>query len=384
MFRGNIGIGSIFGIPLEINVSWFLTLALFTVLLGAQVYPDFVRDQPAWFYWSLAFVSGVFFFASIIIHELAHSIVAKRSGIPVRAITLFMLGGVSPITREARRPAVEFVMAVVGPLTSVLLSAIFLGLAFMPGLRDNRTEVMWEWLFLMNISLAVVNMAPGFPLDGGRVLRSALWGITGNYRRATQWASFVGRAMAYALMAVGLLAVVQVIDWFDPFSGIWFVLVGLFLDNAARQSWRQTQMLEELRTRRASSVMQTLLPRVEPDIDLLQAMSRFYHPEHGLCAFVVDPEQDRVVGMVTDAELNQVPRDRWPQVRVGQVMRPVGAVATASGETDLASVLEQMDGTQQTHVPVVEDGRLMGWVSRARIAATPPPRLPHQQRVAGR
>jgi CBS domain-containing protein len=262
-------------------------------------------------------------------------------------------------------------MAVVGPLTSVLLSVIFLGLAFTPGLRDNRTEVMWEWLFLMNLSLAVVNMAPGFPLDGGRVLRSALWGITGNYRRATQWASFVGRAMAYGLMAVGLLAVVQVIDWFDPFSGIWFVLVGLFLDNAARQSWRQTQMLEELRTRRASSVMQTLLPRVEPDIDLLQAMSRFYHPEHGLCAFVVDPEQDRVVGMVTDAELNQVPRDRWPKVRVGQVMRPVGAVATASGETDLASVLEQMDGTQQTHVPVVEDGRLMGWVSRARIAATP-------------
>lgn len=371
MFRGNVRIGSVFGIPLEINVSWLVTLGLFTVLLASQVYPGFVRDEPTWFYWALALVSGVFFFASIVIHELAHSIVARRSGIPVRAITLFMLGGVSQITREARRPAVEFVMAIVGPLTSVALAGIFLGLAFTPGLRDNRTEVMWEWLFLMNLSLAVVNMAPGFPLDGGRVLRSAIWGITGNYRRATQWASYVGRAMSYALIGLGLLTAVQVIDWFDPFSGLWFVLVGLFLDNAARQSWTQTRMLEDLRTRRASSVMQTLLPRVEPDADLLQAMSRFYHPEHGLCAFVVDPESERVVGMVTDAQLEAVPRDCWTQVRVSDVMQPVNTVATASAEADLASVLEQMDGNQQTHMPVVENGRLMGWVSRALIARTP-------------
>lgn len=366
MFRGNIRVGAVLGIPLEFNLSWLVTLALFTFLLGDQVYPDVLRDQPAWFSWLLAAISGVFFFASIIIHELAHSLIARRSGIPVRAITLFMLGGVSQITREARRPLVEFVMAIVGPLTSIALAGVFLGLAYAPGLRDNRTEVMWEWLFLMNLSLGIVNMAPGFPLDGGRVLRAALWGITGNYRRATHWASLCGRGLGYALIAGGFLVLLRVAPWLDPFSGIWLILVGFFLDNAARQSWAHTRLLEDLRTRPASSIMQTVLPRVAPDVDLLQAMSRYYHPRDGMCAFVVDGDE-RVLGMVTEVQLARVPRDRWPSVPVGAAMQPADEIITTTSDADLASVLEEMDGSQQTQLPVLEDGRLTGWVSRARL-----------------
>jgi Zn-dependent protease/CBS domain-containing protein len=361
-----VRVGSLFGIPLEINASWLITLAFFTFLLGDQVYPDVVRDEPTWFYWLIAAISGIFFFASIIIHELAHSIVAKRSGIPVRAITLFMLGGVSQITREAGRPLVEFVMAIVGPLMSIVLAGLFLGLAYTPGLRDNRTEIMWEWLFLMNLSLGIVNMAPGFPLDGGRVLRAALWAVTGNYRRATQWASYVGRGLGYALIAAGFLFLLRLLPWLDAFSGIWLILVGLFLDNAARQSWAHTRMLEDLRVHRASSVMQTVLPRVEPNVDLLQAMSRFYHPRYGLCAFVVDGDE-RVMGMITDVQLARVPRDRWQAVPVRAAMQPAADIATTTPDADLASVLEQMDGAQQTQLPILEDGRLTGWVSRARI-----------------
>ncbi|MBF6600960.1 MAG: site-2 protease family protein [Dehalococcoidia bacterium] len=366
MFRGNIRVGAVLGIPLEFNLSWLITLALFTFLLGDQVYPDVLRDEPAWFSWLLAAVSGIFFFASIIIHELAHSLIARRSGIPVRAITLFMLGGVSQITREARRPLVEFVMAIVGPLTSIALAGVFLGLAYAPGLRDNRTGVMWEWLFLMNLSLGIVNMAPGFPLDGGRVLRAALWGITGNYRQATRWASLCGRGLGYALIAGGFLVLLRVVPWLDPFSGIWLILVGFFLDNAARQSWAHTRLLEELRTRPASSIMQTVLPRVAPEVDLLQAMSRYYHPRDGMCAFVVDGDE-HVLGMVTDVQLARVPRDRWPSVPVGAAMQPADEIATTTSGADLASVLEEMDGSQQTQLPVLEDGRLTGWVSRARL-----------------
>jgi Zn-dependent protease/CBS domain-containing protein len=368
MSRGNFRIGAIFGVPLEVNASWLITLALFTFLLGDQVYPDVLSGQPMWFYWSLAVVSGIFFFASIIIHELAHSLIARRSGIPVRAITLFMLGGVSQITREAARPLVEFVMAIVGPLTSIALAGVFLALAYTPGLRDNRTEIMWEWLFLMNLSLGIVNMAPGFPLDGGRVLRAALWAVTGNYRLATQWASYVGRGLGYALIGAGFLFILGILPWLDAFSGVWLILVGLFLDNAARQSWAHTRLLEDLRSHNVSSVMQTVLPRVEPEVDLLQAMSRYYHPRYGLCAFVVDGDE-RVMGMITDVELARVPRDRWPGVPVRAAMQPAADIATTTPDADLASVLEQMDGAQQTQLPILEDGRLTGWVSRARITS---------------
>lgn len=366
MFRGSFRVGALFGVPIEVNASWLITLSLFIFLLGSAVYPSVLDGQPLWFYWTLAAVSGIFFFASIIIHELAHSVIARRSGIPVRAITLFMLGGVSQITRDARRPLIEFVMAIAGPLTSVALAGIFLGLAYTPGLRENRTQVMWQWLFVMNLSLAIVNMAPGYPLDGGRVLRSALWGITGNFRKATQWASYVGRALGYALIGAGMLVLVRVIPWFDAFSGVWFILVGLFIDNAARVSWARTRLLDDLRAHPASSVMQTVLPRIEPDLDLLQTMSRYYHPRYGLCAFVVDGDE-RVTGMVTDAELARVPRDRWPGVRAGAAMQPAAAIITTSPDADLASVLEQMEAADQTQMPIVEDGRLTGWVSRARI-----------------
>lgn len=366
MFRGNFRFGSVFGIPLEVNASWLLTLGLFTFLLGDSVYPDLLAGQPSWFYWTLAFVSGIFFFASIIVHELAHSLIARRAAIPVRAITLFMLGGVSQITREARRPLVEFVMAIAGPLTSVLLAGLFLGLSYTPGLRDNRTEVMWQWLFVMNLSLAIVNMAPGFPLDGGRVLRAALWGVTGSYRRATQWASYAGRGLGYALIAGGALTLLRVIPWLDPFSGAWFILVGLFIDSAARSSWQHARLLDDLRAQKAASVMQTVLPRIEPGIDLLETMSRYFHPRYGLCAFVVDGDE-RVQGMVSDVELARVPRSRWPIVTASAAMQPAHAIATATPDTDLGSVLETMEEAQQTQLPILESGRVTGWVSRARL-----------------
>jgi CBS domain-containing protein len=233
-------------------------------------------------------------------------------------------------------------------------------------LRDNRTEVMWEWLFVMNLSLAIVNMAPGFPLDGGRVLRAALWGVTGNYRRATQWASYAGRGLGYALIAGGVLVLLRVLPWLDPFSGAWFILVGLFLESAARSAWTHARLLDDLRAQTAGSVMQTVLPRVEPGVDLLETMSRYFHPRYGLCAFVVDGDE-RVQGMVSDVELARVPRQRWPIVTASAAMQPAHTIATGTPDTDLGSALEAMEAAQQTQLPIVEGGRVTGWVSRARL-----------------
>ncbi len=311
-------------------------------------------------------MSGLLFFASIIVHELAHSLVAQRYGIPVRAITLFMLGGVSQITKEAKRPLVEFVTAIVGPLTSFLLAAIFVGLALTPGIHGGRIGIMFEFLFVMNLSLGVVNMAPGFPLDGGRVLRAATWGITGNYRRATFVASMCGRALGFALMALGLLVFLRVFTWFDQFSGAWFVLVGLFLDNAARQAWTQLEVLETLRKYRTSNVMRTLLPTVPETTTVLEAVGRYFDPHFGLCAFIVD-DDERVLGMLSDAEAARVPKERWATTYAPQAMTPTGDVQTIGPEADLATALEQLESARQLQLPVVDAGRIVGYVSRMRI-----------------
>jgi Zn-dependent protease/CBS domain-containing protein len=362
----NYRIFSLFGIPIEINPTWLFTLAFFVYILGGELYPEALDDEPAWFLWALALVSGLLFFASIIVHELAHSLVAQRYGIPVRAITLFMLGGVSQITREAKRPFEEFSTAVVGPLTSFLLAGVFVGLAFTPGLSGSRIGIMFEFLFVMNVSLGVVNLAPGFPLDGGRVLRAATWGITGNYRRATFVASTCGRALGFVLMALGLLVFLRVFTWFDQFSGAWFVLVGLFLDNAARQAWAQVEAMETLRKYRTSNVMRTMLPTVPETTTVLETVGRYLDPHFGLCAFIVD-EDERVLGMLSDAEAARVPRDRWATTYAPQAMTPTSDVQTIGPEADLAMALEELESARQLHLPVVDAGRIIGYVSRMRI-----------------
>lgn len=366
MFVRNYRIFSLFGIPIEVNPSWLFTLAFFVFVLGNDLYPGALEDEPAWFLWALALVSGLLFFTSIIIHELAHSLVAMRYGIPVRAITLFMLGGVSQITKEAKRPLIEFNTAVVGPLTSFLLAGMFLGLMFTPGVGSGRAGVMFDFLFVMNLSLGVVNLAPGFPLDGGRVLRAAIWGLSGNYRRATYLAALCGRALGFALMATGLLVLVNVIPWFSPFSGAWFLLVGLFLDNAARQAWRQVEVLETLRKYRASNIMRTMLPTVPETTTVMEAVGRFFDPHFGLCAFIVD-EQDHVLGMLSDLEAARVPKDRWATTYAPQAMTPVQDVQTVESDDDLATTLEQLEGARQMQIPVVDAGRIVGYVSRIRI-----------------
>src|SRR5690606_19183089 len=164
--------------------------------------------------------------------DLAHSVIALRYGIPVKSITLFIFGGVSQIGGEAKRPRHEFLMAIVGPLTSLVMAGLFLGLWFLVGAKDDSpVMIVLEWLFLMNLIIAAFNMAPGFPMDGGRVLRSLIWGVSGNLFRATRLATLVGRSMGYSLMFIGALAFTGIFsEYLSPWSGLWFALLGLFLE----------------------------------------------------------------------------------------------------------------------------------------------------------
>ena len=245
----SLRIGRIFGIPIEIHASWLLAFALITYLMSnllGQPYGLFGRPQPVWpetQRWSLALITSALFFLSVLAHELTHSVVAKRWGIPVRKITLFVFGGVSQLAHEARRPMIEFTVAVVGPLSSLALSGVLAGLWLL--LREAYGPLGEVLLILawVNLSLAVFNMLPGFPLDGGRVLRSAIWGLTGSYWRATQVSARAGQLLGISMIAGGILSMILANRW----EWAWTALIGAFLLSAATGAYRQEKEREKLK-----------------------------------------------------------------------------------------------------------------------------------------
>jgi Zn-dependent protease len=365
--RPSVKLGSVFGVPIGLNFSWFLTFGFVILTLAIRVYPDVFPDSSTWLYWFMAVISGVLFFASILTHEMAHSLIAKAYGIPVKGITLFIFGGVSQITREAARPLAEFIMAFAGPATSVLLAGAF-GLLwwFTGAAEDKPVPVMLEWLWLMNLFLGVFNLTPGFPLDGGRILRSILWGVTGNYRRSTHWASRIGQLMAYGLMAVGFAGIIRLIPWLDPVGSLWLIVLGMFLDSAARQSWRQVRALEFLKTFRARDVMTTDFRTSEAEAPIAEALTGNSTAQGAGCVFVM--EDERVVGLVQANAFHNLKRDRWQTTSVGALMTPASGVRVVGPEEDAASILQTLEAEDLSCLPVVEAGRLLGIVNREAVA----------------
>jgi Zn-dependent protease len=365
--RSSVKLGSIFGVPIGLNYSWFFTFGFVILILAIRVYPDVFPDSGARLYWPMAVISGVLFFASILTHEMAHSLIAKAYGIPVKGITLFIFGGVSQITREATRPLAEFIMAFAGPATSVLLAGVFGLLWWLTGAGEGEPlPVVLEWLWLMNLFLGAFNLAPGFPMDGGRILRSALWGLTGNYRQSTRWASRVGQLMAYTLMAIGFAGVVHLIRWMDPVGSLWLIVLGMFLESAARQSWRQVRTLEFLKTVRARDIMTTDFPTIEARASVAEVLSANPVALRAGCLFVM--EDERVVGFIQAGALRSLSRDRWQTTPAGQLMTPSSRVRVVGPDEDAASILQSMEAEDLPGLPVVEDGRLLGLVSRESVA----------------
>jgi Zn-dependent protease/predicted transcriptional regulator len=381
--NSNFQVARIMGIPIVINASWLLTLAFVTSLLAIDVYPSIIppgspyRDDYV-LHWVMALVSGLAFFLSVILHELAHSFVAKRQGIHVRNITLFIFGGVSQIAGESRRPLQEFVMAIVGPLTSAVLGFMFLGLWFLAGANEQKPlPIVLEWLFAMNIVLAVFNMAPGFPMDGGRVLRATLWGLTGNLLRSTRWATLVSRGIGYAMIALGVVTLAGFLDFFERFNGIWFIILGMFLESSARQSWFQARALNLLAQYRAEDIMTT---------DLLTARStdevRYLGMRGGRrYTFFITDEDDQVVGVVTDKEVNAAGVS--PATLAGEVMLTTAAAPVAQAKEDAATLFQRMEQDAIWQLPVVSDGRVLGIVSRETLIRIFTRQVPTQTGLAG-
>ncbi len=359
MLRGGVPLGKIFGIPIRLHFSWFFIFALVTWILTTSYFPGFYPD------WSLAakigagVITSLLFFASVLAHELMHSVVAQASGIPVKSITLFIFGGVSQIAEEPKEPKVELRIALVGPLTSIVLGGIFLAIWF--ALRGTVEEVaaIASWLGLINILLGVFNLIPGFPLDGGRVLRSILWWRTKDLRRATKTASNMGRGLGFLFIFGGIFLAISTGLWLN---GLWMAFIGWFLQNAAVASFRQLTLQQMLQGHAAREVMTRDCLTVSPEVTIEELINEHVLPSGRLCFAVA--VGSRVQGLIILQDIKAVPRELWPTKRVMEVMTPFDKMKRVSPDQDLASVLSILTQEDLAQIPVVENGNIVGMIAR--------------------
>ena len=348
--------GKIWGIPIEINYSWIIVFLLFTYLLFGQFGHDYPR-WPLFQRWSLAAVTTVLVFLSVLAHELSHSVVALHKGIPVRGITLFIFGGVSQLGHEARRASTEFLVAVVGPVSSVFLGLACGGLWYLSHEANDSLSAVFQTLFVVNLGLVFLNLLPGFPLDGGRVFRAAVWGITGNYWRATRVATRAGQVIG-ALMMVGGVSLAI----FVSIESVWLALIGGFLFAAATASYRQERAREQFRTYRVENLMTTdwgLVPG-----ETLLGSPLIAKGLSGHTDFLVVPVGGQVRGILTRYQLDQAASSVGPDTPVAAVMLPLEALPSLSPDDEIFSALERMDSENREWMVVLRNGVLLGFISR--------------------
>ncbi|TMF48316.1 MAG: CBS domain-containing protein [Chloroflexi bacterium] len=358
---GSFRIGKIAGIEIDINVSWIVILVLLTVSLATGWFPQLYPGWSTATYWVVSFISALLLFVSVLLHELAHSLVARRSGLPVKNITLFIFGGVSNIEQEPKSPGVEFQMAVVGPLTSLLIGAVcYLLLLPLRGTRSPLEGILF-YLAVTNILLGVFNLIPGFPLDGGRVLRSIVWKITGSLAKATRVASISGQVIAYLFIFWGLW---QLFGG-NVLNGIWIGFIGWFLLSAAQSANTQVALQSALRGVTVAEVMNPTPPTVPATISLQKLTDEYFLPRGLRCALVT--QGDRLAGLITLSDIRHVPREQWGYIPVSQAMIPVERLHVVSPQQSLNDVLPLMAGRDVNQLPVVQNGVPVGIVSRDSV-----------------
>lgn len=359
--QGSLRIGNIAGIDIYIHFSWIIILVFLTFSLATGWFPAYEPGWSALTYWIVALIAAILLFVSVLLHELAHSLVARARGLPVHSITLFIFGGVSNLEEEPTTPGIEFQMAFVGPLVSLLIGA--LAFVLLLPLRGSRSpvEAILAYLAVTNILLGIFNLIPGFPLDGGRVLRSIIWKISGSLRTATRITSIIGQIIAYLFILWGIF------QFFSGsiLNGLWIGFIGWFLLNAAQSANAQVMLQSVFRGVTVAKVMSSQLVTVPANISLQKLVYEYFLPQGLRSALVM--QADQLAGLITLSDIRHVPQEQWSQVPVGHVMIPLEKLHVVSPEQNLNDVLPLMTNRDVNQLPVVQNGRLVGILSRDAI-----------------
>ena len=358
--RGSLSLGRILGIPIRLHLSWFLLAALVTWSLAAGYFPQANPGWTASTYWIVGAAASILFFASVLLHELGHSVLAIREDVPVKSITLFIFGGVAQIGREPPTAGAEFRIAIAGPLTSLGLAGIFSGLGALLGDVQVLSAPL-SYLGSINLILALFNMIPGFPLDGGRVLRAALWRFGGSFRIATQWAARAGQATALLFIGVGVAQF-----FFAGFSnGLWWAFIGWYLYSAAQSSFRQVKLQDVLEGVKARNVTIQECTPVSGDLRLDRLVEDHVLTEGQRCFLV--SEGDNPTGLITLDRLRAVTGARRKGLTAAQIMTPVAAMEPVDADDDAWSLVRRMGEESVSELPVTENGKLLGLITRENL-----------------
>lgn len=355
-------IGRVAGIEIRIHPSWLVIALLVTYSLAVLQFP---HEFPGWTpieYWVVAGATAILFFASVLAHELSHAVVARRFGLHVRDVTLFIFGGATSLDDEAARPRDEALIAVAGPATSILVGGALLGVVAL--VSQPQVAALLGWLGFINLVLGIFNLLPGFPMDGGRILRAVLWRVRGDRFAATRKAALVGRLFGYALIGLGVFMALQ------PgglFSGLWLALIGWFLSNAAESAVAQMSVQRSLRGVKVREVMDESPPSVSPNESVAELVAeRMLRGEHR--SFLVCHDDGGLAGVVTLSDVRRIPREQWEGARVTDVMTRYTDLATVGPDDEIEDALKLLGEREVAQLPVIREGRMpVGMVTRGGI-----------------
>ena len=357
MFEHRITIFKLFGFAVRVDASWLFVAFLITWSLAIGYFPYKYPYLPAADYWWMGIVSALGLFGSIVVHEFSHSLVARQYGLPMKGITLFIFGGVAEMGDEPRDAKTEFLMAIAGPITSILIGVMFYAIYRAGGASwPIPVAGVVAYLAWINWLLAAFNLIPAFPLDGGRVLRSALWRWKGNLNRATRVASRIGSGFGILLMVLGV--------W-QLFTGnfiaaLWWFMLGLFLRGAAQSSYQQLIIRQALGGEPVSHLMKTDPVTVTPDLSIEDLVEGYIYKKHFKMFPVVPAGSEKLAGCVSTKEVKRVPREEWRQHAVREVLQPCSKDNTISPDTDAVEAPARISKTGQSRLMVVDRDRLVG------------------------
>jgi Zn-dependent protease/predicted transcriptional regulator len=356
--KGAWKIGSILGIPIRVHFSWLIVFGLLTWLLSSRYFPQVTPDLPFVSYWINGVLAALLLFASVAFHEFAHSYVAQKYRLTIESITLFIFGGVSQLKGEPPHPRAEFWIAIAGPVSSFFLSGLFFLLAMN---MAGGTRALFAYLAQINFIIGVFNLIPGFPMDGGRVLRSALWGKKKDYFYATQKASSIGKGIALFFIFFGLFSIFT-----GGPGGLWLMLVGWFLYSAAQASYQQSTLQEILSGIKVKDIMVKDIVTLNPSVSLDEAVNQYFL-RYGYGGFPVI-DDGKFLGTITLKEVKNVPREDWGRVKVLEVYVRHDKKWEVSVNDDVTKALELMIKEDKGRIVVTERDKIIGLITRNGIA----------------
>jgi Zn-dependent protease len=360
--NGSIRVGNLFGIPFYVHPSWFLFLGLVTFIYGgelASLFPELGGGISL----LLGFVAAIFLFASVLAHELGHSWVAIQQGIEVKSITLFLFGGLANLEKESETPAQSFWVAIAGPTVSLLLFALFTAIGMSTPI-SGPLAAMVSLLAYINLILAAFNLIPGLPLDGGNILKSAIWKITGNPYKGVVFASRVGQVVGWLGIIIGVLSILGI----SNIGSFWTILIGWFLLRNAGFSAQSATLQDKLMELKAEDAVIPNSPIISTDLTLREFANEYVIGKEEWRKFLVTDEEGQLLGAITVESLKNVSTSDWTSTRVKELMQPVDHSQIIESDRSLLDVVMLLEQENLTQLPVVRDnGVVVGLLGKASI-----------------